>query len=205
MKALNIFIRRNSLPKSLRSKVWKKILFFFCCVASVVIGLLLCAYFFIFYEHGYAVNIKNKVYVHIEKGEEIISIADIFSPDEAYESICILAGQGDMDYRFYIDKLLSSGYITSIQYNSIPDLFPYADYGVIFILNKEQGSSIIPMRRNGFIAKGRLDKPDFFSFRFDEELLTTQSKNYGCVSFKDAIFKMYASKNPYYILLSSKY
>lgn len=146
-------------------------------------------------EFGPAAKVEDAVYKYIQAGHDEIPAKLVFNHE--YDNICFLtaASSPPVDYAFHTEKLLSSGQITPSQYRGLPDLSAYKDYAALFLLTKDNDVSLIPLRTNGFIARGRLEKGDVFAFRFDDTSRANTSQYYGCISYGSAYFKAYIDPN----------
>ena len=193
-------------------RLWKSTTVSAYLIGGIFLSLLImlgASFFFTFTEKRNSSSIKDTVYKAIEGGYSQIKVSEVFTPHngfsaEGYDTICFLTGaSAPVDYSVHVDKLLSSGQLTALQFSNLPDLFDFYDYSALFLLVKKEKVIVIPLNKNSLLAKGRLPKGDFFSFRFDTASRPNTSSHYGCLDFEDSVFQFYADDSkPYRILLS---
>ena|GEM_PF-5929827 len=149
-----------------------------------------------------AEHVEDTVYAYIQAGHDTIPLTKIFAA--AYDSICLLtaASEPPIDYVIHADNLLSSGQITSTQYRNLPDLADYSNYAAVFLLVKGPEVRLVPLRTNGFLAQGKLEKGDVFTFRFDDAARADTSQYHGCLPVTTALFKVDTQSGTPRLLLS---
>lgn len=183
-------------------------------MVSIAIGLIiaLCAFLtFNSYESSDGLAVKTTLSKAIEDGRDELAVSEVFSPEngfsaDGYDTVCFLRGAGTpVDYSVHVDKLLSSGQITGAQFRNLPDLFDHFNHAALFLLFKQDTATVVYLRKMGFIAKGKLEKADFFGFRFDQSSRPNTAEYYGCLPFEDSVFKVYLDpKRPYTVFLSQQ-